>query len=105
MTQWLSVDDQRNVLLKQLNEDVCEELYNCKVTLQNHSQIMVEQTKKMVEQTKKMVEQKREIEDIADLMKTLNAHVVQLSQQMLEITKLLVRIIGPKITKKTSTES
>ena len=98
MTQWLSVDDQRNVLLKQLNEDVCEELYNCKVTLQNHSQIMVEQTKKMVEQ-------KREIEDIADLMKTLNAHVVQLSQQMLEITKLLVRIIGPKITKKTSTES
>lgn len=94
MEGWLSADDRRNVLLKRMLERVDA----CEVKL---SHITVIQGKQLEE----TINQQQEVESVIESLKTLNEHVVTISQQMLEITGLLVRIIGYKPIANTTTTS
>jgi len=82
---WMSSDDKTNVLLKKLTDCVAERTFACEERLTSIESVVKVMLLKNVEQ----------MEDKSELwmaVKTLSEQMIVVSQQLLEITNLLLAI-------------
>jgi len=81
----MSSGDKTNVLLEKLTECVADRTVACEQRLDSIEEIV----KCLLQQT---VEQTKNNDEIAVTIKTLNSQIVTLSQQLLQITNILVAL-------------
>ncbi len=85
MSGWMSSGDKTNVLLERLTECVAERTVVCEQRLDSIEEIVKCLLQQNVEQTKTN-------DELAGTIKTLNNQMVTLSQQLLQITNILVAL-------------
>lgn len=90
MSQWMSSGDKTNVLLEKLTECVAERTFACEQRLDS-----IEEVVKGLAQ-RQNVEQMKTYDEITGSIKTLNTQILTVSHQLLNITQLLLKIVGKK---------